>query len=94
MAYLLSLTMPSALIVCIHHYNLQGPRHRYLVSTGEYKWHDASEPFIVCCHTTVPNGESWVTLSVQLSLDLASPLSYLAVYSPSILRASLDLTAT
>jgi hypothetical protein len=34
-----------------------------------------------------------MTLSVQLSLDLASPLSYLAVYSPSILRASLDLTA-
>jgi hypothetical protein len=34
-----------------------------------------------------------MTLSIQLFLDLASPLSYLAVYSPLILRASLDLTA-
>jgi hypothetical protein len=34
-----------------------------------------------------------MALGVQRSLDLRSPLSYLAVYFPSILRASLDLTA-
>jgi hypothetical protein len=34
-----------------------------------------------------------MALGVQLSVDLTSPLSYLAVYFPSILRASLDLTA-